>query len=506
MSFGRLVEHHADRFGSHPAVAYGETTVSYGELDQRARHAAGALRASGVRKGDVLAVLLHNSLGFVDTMLGAAYLGAIFMPLNWRLSPAEIAYVVNHSGAVAIVSEPELDHSVGPSADHPGVTAYLHAEGDGADRWQPLAALMAASREEPCARAEPSDVLRLMYTSGTTARPKGVMITHGNVEAKCAAHAVELDLSRADRGLVAGPLYHVGALDLTFTTILYVGAFARILRRFEAASVIDAIESERITTLWLAPAMVNLVLADHTLEGRDLSSVRVLIDGGEKMPLPLIERILNTFPNGWFADAYGLTETVSGDTFLNKGAERTKLGSVGKPVLNAEVRIVDESDEPVANGVAGEIVLRGPKVCAGYWRDPEATAHAMRGGWFHTGDVGLIDEDGYLFIVDRLKDVVISGGENIASLEVERVLYEHTSVVEVAVVGRPDPTWGEVPVAYVVLRSESPANEETLRSFCRERLASFKVPKHIRLVDALPRNPSGKVLKRELRARESVEL
>ena len=217
------------------------------------------------------------------------------------------------------------------------------------------------------------------------------------------------------------------------------------------------------------------------------------------MPLPLIERLLRAFPNAWFADAYGLTETVSGDTFLDKRATVQKIGSVGKPCLHLEVAIWDDADRPVPPDVRGEIVLRGPKVFPGYWKDPESTATAFRGGWFHTGDVGYLDEDGFLYIVDRKKDMIVSGGENIASPEVERVLYEHAAVLEAAVVGRPDPRWGEMPVAFVVLRPGASATEEELREFCLARLAKFKVPRAVRFIEALPRNPSGKVLKRVLR-------
>jgi acyl-CoA synthetase (AMP-forming)/AMP-acid ligase II len=225
----------------------------------------------------------------------------------------------------------------------------------------------------------------------------------------------------------------------------------------------------------------------------------VIINGGEKMPIPLIERIQRTFPAAWFADAYGLTETVSGDTFLDRDSILTKLGSVGRPCLHLELDVWDDEGRSVPPGEKGEIVLRGPKVFAGYWRDPDATAAAFAGGWFHTGDVGVRDEDGYLFIVDRLKDLIISGGENIASSEVERVLYEDDAVLEVAVVGRPDERWGEVPVAFVVLREGATTTAERLIERCQAQLARFKVPKEVTFLDALPRNPSGKVLKRELR-------
>jgi acyl-CoA synthetase (AMP-forming)/AMP-acid ligase II len=245
--------------------------------------------------------------------------------------------------------------------------------------------------------------------------------------------------------------------------------------------------------------MVNAIMALPDIEQRDLSSVRVIINGGEKMPIPLIERLQRTFPSAWFADAYGLTETVSGDTFLDRDSLVTKLGSVGRPCLYLELDIWDEHGTPVPPGERGEVVLRGPKVFKGYWRDPDATSAAFAGGWFHTGDIGVRDDDGYLYIVDRLKDMIVSGGENIASSEIERVLYEHESVVEAAVVGRADDRWGEVPVAYVVVSPEATTTPDALVEHCRAQLAKFKVPKVVVLIDELPRNPSGKVLKRELR-------
>ena len=269
---------------------------------------------------------------------------------------------------------------------------------------------------------------------------------------------------------------------------------------FDAPAVVDEIERFRVTTVWLAPAMVNAIMALPDIEQRDLSSVRLVINGGEKMPIPLIERIQRVFSSAWFADAYGLTETVSGDTFLDRESIVTKLGSVGCPCLYLDLDIWDEHGRSVPAGGRGEVVLRGPKVFKGYWRDHEATEKAFAGGWFHTGDIGERDDDGYLWIVDRLKDMIVSGGENIAGSEVERVLYEHPAVLEVAVVGRPDEKWGEVPVAYVVLKPTTTASADELVEHCRSQLARFKVPKDVVFVDVLPRNPSGKVLKRELRA------
>jgi acyl-CoA synthetase (AMP-forming)/AMP-acid ligase II len=328
------------------------------------------------------------------------------------------------------------------------------------------------------------------------------MLTHANLAWKNLAHLVEFGFNNSDLGLACGPLYHVGALDLTTTSLIAAGASTIIHRTFDAAAVVDELERSRVTTVWLAPAMVNAIMALPDIERRDLTSVRVIINGGEKMPIPLIERIQRVFPSAWFADAYGLTETVSGDTFLDRDSIVTKLGSVGRPCLYLELDIWDEAGQSVGPGERGEIVMRGPKVFPGYWRDPDATAAAFAGGWFHTGDIGVRDEDGYLFIVDRLKDMIVSGGENIAGSEVERVLYEHSAVLEAAVVGRADERWGEVPVAYVALREGSSVSSEELVEHCRGQLAKFKVPRDVHFIDALPRNPSGKVLKRELRAKE----
>jgi acyl-CoA synthetase (AMP-forming)/AMP-acid ligase II len=466
------------------------------------RATAGALAAAGVEAGEVVGVLLHNSDRFLELMHAISHLGAIFMPLNWRLAGPEVAYILDHAGASALVSEPELESLIAP-VEHEVSCRRLRIGGGTGDGWTDLDDLRAQGppRLDPV-DVSADDVHRLMYTSGTTSRPKGVMITYGNLEAKNVSHIVEFGITAADINLVCGPLYHVGGLDLTTTTLMYVGAPSHIMRRFQPAQVLEAIERHSATHIWLAPVMINQLISEPALNQRDLSSVRVIIDGGEKMPMPLIQRVIDAFPNAWFADAYGLTETVSGDTFLDKSRMLDKIGSVGKPVIHMQVRIADPDGRSLPAGHEGEVLLRGPKVCRGYWRNDHATAETMRDGWFHTGDVGMLDDEGFLYIVDRLKDIIVSGGENIASSEVERVLYEHDAVLEVAVIGRPDPRWLEVPVAYVALSEGRSASPEELESHCRERLAKFKVPKAFRIVEALPRNPSGKVLKRELRDQE----
>ncbi len=500
MNWFGVLAHHATRNPDKAITVFDGETTTYGEMAQRAAALAGGLADRGVRPGDVVALLSYNCPEFLETVFAANYLGAIAMPINWRLAAPEVRYILEHSGACVLVCDDSLiglanEATRGMEASLVRASVTPHPS----DGWTALADLRATSRRAVRVPMASDDVHRLMYTSGTTGRPKGVMITHANLVWKNLAHIVEFGFTNTDLGLACGPLYHVGALDLTTTSLIAAGAATVIHRTFEASAVVDEIERSRVSTVWLAPAMVNAIMALPDIEQRDLSSVRVVINGGEKMPIPLIERIQRTFPSAWFADAYGLTETVSGDTFLDRDSIVSKLGSVGRPCLYLELDIWDEQGGSLPAGERGEIVMRGPKVFKGYWRDPDATAAAFAGGWFHTGDIGVRDDDGYLYILDRVKDMIVSGGENIASSEVERVLYEHHAVLETAVVGRADDRWGEVPVAFVVLRQDAIATDEELLEHCRAQLARFKVPKEITFLDALPRNPSGKVLKRELR-------
>jgi acyl-CoA synthetase (AMP-forming)/AMP-acid ligase II len=501
MSWLRVLEHHAGRTPDKNLAVCGDAAVTYREMARRCAAVASGLHSRGVRAGDVVGLLSYNNIDFLTTLFAANYLGATVMPLNWRLAAAELRFILGHSGARALVCDEVCVELATEAVAELGELVRVCVSDAEIAGWERFRDLACSPAFLPRAPADGDDISRLMYTSGTTGRPKGVMISHANLAWKNYAHITEFGFTGADLGLACGPLYHVGALDLTTTSLIAAGATVIIHGSFSAEHVVDEIERSRVSTVWLAPAMVRAILDLPGIDGRDLSSVRLLIGGGEKMPIPFIERLQKAFPGAWFADAYGLTETVSGDTFLDRASIRTKTGSVGRECLYLELEIWDESANPVPPGTRGEVVLRGPKVFKGYWRDPEATSRAFEGGWFHTGDIGVKDEDGYLYIVDRLKDMIISGGENIASSEVERVLYEHESVVEAAVVARPDAKWGEVPVAFAVTNPARPATAEQLIEHCRGRLAKFKVPKDILLVDALPRNPSGKVLKRELRDR-----
>lgn len=496
-NFASVADHNARCYPDKVALAQGERRITNQEFHARVNALAAGLRDTGIGSGDIVALLLYNHIEFIETVFALNRLGAAFLPLNYRLSPTEWEYILTHSEAAAIVSEPEFVPAVSGIAPQRRLLVGTTRE----DGWVCYDDLLVryAGASVPVESVRPDHLQRLMYTSGTTARPKGVQITHENLLFKNFGHIIEFGITSADTTLVCGPLYHVGGLDLPGLGTLHAGGSLVLLRKFDAREVLDTIERERPSNVWLAPSMMNALLQLPETADRDTSSLRFIIGGGEKMPEPLIERIRAAFPGTWFSDAYGLTETVSGDTFNDAEHMLSKVGSVGRPVVHTQVRIVDEQGNEVPRGALGEITLSGPKVFAGYWRDPEATARALRGGWFHTGDVGRVDEDGYLYVEDRKKDMIVSGGENIATPEVERVLYEHPDVVEAAVVGIPHERWGEVPKAYVVTKPGSSLDAVELVAFCRERLARFKVPVEVQFLDELPRTPSGKVLKRDLR-------
>jgi acyl-CoA synthetase (AMP-forming)/AMP-acid ligase II len=496
----RSLDRNADRCPDAVAVLFRDTRLTHRELLERVSALAAAFAAAGVAPGDIVAVLLGNRLEFLETVLAVNRIGAAFLPLNVRLAEPELEYIVRHAGAVAIVTEPAF---AGPAATIGERMAspwlVVTAGGPGELGYEQFLGRHRGAFV-PAAEVGQADLHRLMYSSGTTEHPKGVPITYGNFYWKTIAQVAEFGITAADRTAMVGPMYHVGALDLPGIGTWWLGGSLVILPRFDVPDLLRAIERDKPTNVWLAPAMVNAILQAPELDGFDTSSIRFITGGGEKMPVVLIERLLSAFRGARFADAYGLTETVSGDTFNDQAHTLAKIGSVGKPVLNLDLELRGPDDTLAGPGQPGEILLRGPKVVSGYWKNPEATAAAFTpDGWFRTGDIGHLDPDGYLYIDDRKKDMIVSGGENVASSEVERVLYEHDAVLEAAVVGRPDPRWGEVPRAFIVVKPGREVGAAALIAHCRARLAAFKTPKDIVFLDVLPRTASGKVLKRRLR-------
>jgi fatty-acyl-CoA synthase len=472
------------------ALVYGTERVSFGQLQERVEAAAGLLVAKGVRSGDVVALLMKNSAAFIELSLAVSHVGAVLLPINFRLGADEVAYIVDHAGAVLLICDEELLSSAGSGRR---IVVTQAAQSDSRVLAQGCAPLGEAHP------GKPEDLYRLMYTSGTTDRPKGVVHSYSNAAWKNLDHVMALGLTAGDRLLVVGPLYHVGAFDLPGLAVLAQGGMLAVLRDFDPEATLALIERERLTGGWMAPVMLNRILALPHRNRFDLGSFRWLVGGGERTPEERIREFGSLFKAARYIDAYGLTETCSGDTMMEAGREIEKIGSTGRALAHVQIAILDDDGQPVGAGAHGEVCLRGPKVTRGYWKDPAKTAASFFGDWFRTGDVGYLDEEGFLYLTDRKKDMIISGGENIASSEVERVLYQLPQVAEAAVIGLPDERWGERVTAVVVLRPGSTLTQDELRGHCEGKLGGFKMPRQLVIQDALPRNPSGKVLKRVLR-------
>jgi fatty-acyl-CoA synthase len=485
-----FIAFHARQNPAKCALKFRGEEISYGAFIERIRIVGGWLASRGIGPDDVVAVLMKNSAAFLDIAFAVSHIGAVFLPINFRLSADEVAYIVENSGARLLIADDEL----AAVAAGPAPVVLLD------EAMQANAARLAPKSEPaPACFRRPSDLMRLMYTSGTTDRPKGVMLTYENIYWKSADQSLVLGLNRDTRLLVVGPLYHVGALDLPGIAVLWQGGMLAIERNFDAEATLAAIEADQLNAAWLAPVMTTALLACPARDRYDVSTLRWAIGGGERTPEARIRSFSEYFTNARYIDAYGLTETCGGDTFMEAGREIEKIGSTGRPIVHVEIEIRDDAGNRLPPGANGEICLRGPKITRGYWKDPKKTAAAFFGDWFRSGDIGYLDEDGFLYLTDRKKDMIISGGENIASSEVERVIYELAQVREVAVIGMPDERWGEKPVAVVVLAEGSALELSELADHCRTRLAGYKVPRKLVVRDNLPRNPSGKVLKRVLR-------
>ncbi|MEV0149894.1 MULTISPECIES: long-chain-fatty-acid--CoA ligase [unclassified Nonomuraea] len=481
---------------------------TYREVDARVTRLAHALRERGVDRGDRVAVLTFNGLETVETYFACARLGAVCVPLNFRLHADEVAYQLADSGAVLAVVEAALVPAFAQAwKDAPAVRHCLVA-GEGGE---PAGNI---ERYEDALRAAPAtdvDVVAdlhapafIMYTSGTTGRPKGAVLTHYNLLIQTMSRIAHVGLPPDCRTwLINTPLFHIGGLAALLSSVL-LGARTVIARsgRFDPAGTVDLLERERIGFCFLVPAQWQAVCDVPGIKDRDLSSLRMISWGGAPATRTLLHRMIDTFPDAKLSSTFGQTECSAVTTVLRGEDALRKLGSVGTPMLNVEVRVVDEQMNDVPQGEIGEIVYRGPSIMSGYWNKPAETAEAFAGGWFHSGDLVRQDEDGYIYVVDRLKDMIISGGENIYCAELEEAISAHPKVAEVAVVGVPDDRWGETPLAVVVpaRSSDSPTAEE-IGQWCRSRLAAYKVPRHLAVLPELPRNASGKVRKNELRER-----
>ncbi|MEV5323666.1 acyl-CoA synthetase [Nonomuraea sp. NPDC052634] len=497
-TIGDLLRRSAARHPAKTAIVFGDLRQSYADLDLMVNRTANALAARGVRKGDRFAVFSHNNHAFVVAYFALARLGAISVPVNFMLGAEEVAYILEHSGATGILAEEAL-LPVAREAVNERVTVrgVIGAEQDG---WEPFSAWSSHDDDsEPAVEIADDDPIQIMYTSGTESRPKGAVLSSRSLISQYVTCMVDGEMSHDDVEVHALPLYHCAQLHCFLTPGIYLGATNIVLPGASPAVILATIEGERATKLFCPPTVWISLLRHPDFDRRDLSSLRKGYYGASIMPVEVLKEIAARLPDVRLFNFYGQTEMAPVATILRPEEQLTRLGSAGRPALNVETRIVDDADRPVPPGTVGEIVHRSPHAMLGYWNDPDKTAEAFRGGWFHSGDLGVMDADGYLSVVDRKKDMIKTGGENVASREVEEAIYQHPAVAEAAVFGVPDEKWIEAVTAAVVLRQGSELTAGELIGFLRGRLAPFKTPKRVVFVDALPKNASGKVLKRELR-------
>lgn len=493
-----VLERSASRFPDRIALRFEARAWTYGELDAATSRAAAHLLGLGLVHGDRVVAFGANSDAYALGFLACARAGLVHVPVNHALRGQELAYLIGQSGARAALVDPALAH------------AFASAQGAAAiECVVPLrdapAALLDRARDEPPSQPPDTtvgegDLAQLLYTSGTTSRPKGAMMTHGALVHEYTSAIVALDLHRDDTPLICMPLYHSAAMHVFLLPYLAVGASVRLLASPDIPKILEHIESERIGSLFLAPTVWVPMASHPDLERRDLSSLRKAQYGASIMPVTVLERLRARLPSVGFYNCFGQSEIGPLATVLEPDEHAERPASCGRPVLFVQARVVDELGRDVADGQPGEILYRSPQLCRGYWNDPDATAEAFRDGWFHSGDLVVRDAQGYITVVDRIKDVINTGGVLVASREVEDALYTHPAVAEVAVVGTPDPRWIEAVTAVVVLRGDAaPVSPEDLIAHAKGLLAPFKVPKTVRFVQSLPRNQSGKLLKRELR-------
>ncbi|MCF6506400.1 long-chain fatty acid--CoA ligase [Blastococcus sp. MG754426] len=487
--------------GDRVALVEGERRLTYADLDGRTDQLARALRALGVRRGDRVAGLLLNSAAFLETMLATAKLGAVFVPMNVRLAPAEVSHLLADSGSDTFVYSAPLAPvaRAALAADGVRVRSRLLVGGEGEDGELDYEQVLAGGEPRPVdSDVDRRDLSCLMYTSGTTGRPKGAMLTHDNhLWNVVNSLSFGRGLRESDVTVTVAPMFHIGGLGVHTLPLLYVGGTNVVLPSFDPIRTLEVMSRERATVQFMVPAMWAALMSVPGFDGYDLSSLELAVSGGAPCPLPVIDFFQGKgLP---FQEGFGMTETAPLVSVLDADHVKEKAGSIGRAVFHVQARIVDDTDRNQPADEVGELVLRGPNVFAGYWGLPEATAEAFRGGWFHTGDLGRMDGEGFITLVDRKKDMIISGGENVYPIEVEQVLYRHDAIREVAVVGVPDDRWGETPVAVVALQDGAGTTAEELIAYARERLAHFKCPTRVEFVPELPRNATGKVLKTVLR-------
>ena len=495
------------------AVAADGRRVTYAEFDRAVNRCANALVARGLHKGDRLALLSRNSWQFAVLTFATARAGVVLVPINFSLGATEVAYILEHCAARGLVAGDAFvltaDEALARSNLTSGVVrarSGVSDESAPAPGWEDVDDWIDAPGDEtaPTVSIADDDPLRMMYTSGTESRPKGVLLSSRSLIAQYVSCAIDGDMGSDDVDLHSLPMYHCAQLDCFFAVDIFLGATSVVLPAPDPAAILRAVERDRVTKLFAPPTVWISLLRHPDWNHRDLSSLRKGYYGASAMPVEILRELTTRLPNVRFWNLYGQTEMAPVATMLRPDEQLVRAGSAGRPTINVETRIVDDEDRTLPTGEVGEIVHRSPHACLGYYADEARTAEAFRCGWFHSGDLGFFDAEGYLWVVDRKKDMIKTGGENVSSREVEEALYRCDDLAEVAVFGVEHPRWIEAVTAAVVLKPGRTVTPDQVRAHAREHLAGYKCPKFVVVVDDLPRNPSGKILKRELRIQHAA--
>ena len=486
-----LLTDSAARDPQRTAIKLDDAELTYAQLDGASAHLAGLLAQHGFQPGDRVGVMLPNVPHFPIVYYGILRAGGVVVPMNVLLKEREVAYYLEDSGARLLFAWADFGAEARPGAEAAGAE-LIAVEAAG------FVELVGAAQARPAlADVADDDTAVILYTSGTTGKPKGAELTHANLYVNAKTKLETLIQLSAD-GVILGalPLFHSFGQTAAMNAGLMAGACLTLLARFDPVKALAIMERDRVSVFLGVPTMYNAMLAVPADQRPDTSSLRTCISGGASLPVEVLRAFESQFGTK-ILEGYGLSETSPVASFNHPGRER-KPGSIGTPIRDVRMRVVDEQDAEVPAGEVGEIVIQGPNVMKGYWQRPDATAEAMRGGWFHTGDMAKVDEDGYFFIVDRKKDLIIRGGYNVYPREVEEVLYEHPAVAEAAVVAVPHAELGEEVGAAVALKAGAEATPDELQAFVKERVAAYKYPRHVWLVGELPKGPTGKILKREI--------
>ncbi len=501
-----LVRRSARRYPEKLAIICGDTRWTFAQFNTIVERLAAGLNARAIAPGDRVAILARNSHAFAALRFALARLGAVLVPINFMLKAEEVAYILRHAGARLLAT----DSSLAPLARDAAAldTAvrdflWLPAEepsepAEGMVRFDELVATETALPECPLTGTE---LAQIVYTSGTESSPKGAMLTHDAVISQYVSCLIDAEITQSDLMLHALPLYHCAQLDVFLGPCVYAGATSVITAKPTPENILPLLERHHIGSFFAPPTVWIGLLRSPLFDRTDLSALKKGYYGASIMPVEVLREIATRLPAVRLWNLYGQTEIAPLATMLAPEDQLRKAGSAGRPALNVETRVVDDAMRDVAPGEVGEIVHRSPHLMLGYYRDEERTAAAFEGGWFHSGDLGVIDDEGYITVVDRQKDMIKTGGENVASREVEEMIYRLNGVSEVAVIGAPHPRWVEAVVAVIVAKAGHALDEAQVLAHCEQHLASFKIPKQVIFVDALPKNPSGKLLKRELRIR-----